>query len=187
MAFDLNKEVQDFGPYQLVIRHPKDARAFAVLWRGGEKLAFAEGDTREKAYDEMLRLLGVRQLENAKEHASAAPSAEKVAHSFRFLWGHLNSGQQAMLRALHKAPGRQLSATGLAEAAKYASFEPANLWLGRAGVLFNQECPRPDMLLDDKGKPVQTSWFCTWSEPKRTWSLRPEVADGMQLAGCVAA
>jgi hypothetical protein len=92
MAFDLNKEVQDFGPYQLVIRHPKDARAFAVLWRGGEKLAFAEGDTREKAYDEMLRLLGVRQLENAKEHASAAPSAEKVAHSFRFLWGHLNSG-----------------------------------------------------------------------------------------------
>ena len=76
MAFDLNKEVQDFGPYQLVIRHPKDARAFAVLWRGGEKLAFAEGDTREKAYDEML---GPPELRSAGDAARPAQGARAPA------------------------------------------------------------------------------------------------------------
>lgn len=187
MALDLSKEVQDFGPYKLVIRQSSDAKVSAVLWRAGDKLAVAQASTREEAYDEILRILGIAQMEKAKEHGFAGPSAEQVADSFRFLWNHLNSGQQAMLLALHKAPGHQLSATGLAEAAKYASYEPANLWLGKAGVLFNQECPRPDMLLDEKGRPVQTSWFCNWSEPTRSWSLRPEVAEGMRLAGCVAA
>lgn len=186
MAFDLNKEVQNFGPYQLVLRQRHGENAFAVLWRGREKLALAEADTIEDAYNEMLQVLSIRQHEKAKTRASAAPSAEEIAHSFRFLWGHLHTGQQAMLIALHKAHGRELSATALANAAKYATYSAANLWLGRAGVLFNQECPRPDLLLYADGKPVPTSWFGNWSEDRSTWSMRPEVAEGMHLAGCVA-
>lgn len=47
MAFDLNKEVQDFGPYKLVIRHPKGAKAFALLWRGGEKLCHRRSESHQ--------------------------------------------------------------------------------------------------------------------------------------------
>ena len=49
MAFSIDKEVQDFGPYKLVIREPKGARAYCVLWRGGEKLAYAESESKEAA------------------------------------------------------------------------------------------------------------------------------------------
>jgi hypothetical protein len=183
MAFDIDKEVQDFGPYQLVIRQPKGAKAYALLWRGGEKLAMAEGDTREAAYDEMQRLLGIQQLEKAKALGAGAPQPEQVATAFRFLWQHMHDKQQAMLKALYKH--RELSATQLAEAAPYRSYSAANLWLGVAGAMFAQECPRGDLLQNSDESPVATSWFCTWNEGPRTWSLRPEVAEGMRLAHCV--
>jgi hypothetical protein len=93
-----------------VIRHLKGAKAYAVLWRGREKLAFAEADNRKEAFDELNRLLGIRQQGLVESQGGSTPSAEQVANSFRFLWGYLNPGQQAMLRGLHRAPGRELSA-----------------------------------------------------------------------------
>lgn len=185
MAFDIDKEVQNFGPYKLVIRHPKGAKACAVLWRGGEKLAFAEGETKEQAYDEMLRLVGIQQLEKAKAQGVTAPAVEKVTDAFRFLWRHLNDAQRSMLEALHAAPGQEMSTTALAKVARYRSHSGVNLWLGRAGAMFAQECPRADMHLNKEGSPVATSWFCTWDDPKGTWTLRPEVAESMRLAHCV--
>ena len=48
MAIDPKKEVQQFGPYQLVIRD-KDGRVHAVLWKEGERLCHVESDDREQA------------------------------------------------------------------------------------------------------------------------------------------
>lgn len=185
MAFDLNKEVQDFGPYKLVIRATKDGKPYALLWRGSEKLAYAEGESKEQAYDEMLRLLGIRQFESAKAQGSATPKAEQVADSFRFLWAHLTDSQQGMLKALHKAPSHQMTVPAIAQAVGFKSHGGVNLWLGLAGVMFAQECPRHDLLLNKDDNPVPTSWFAMWDESRRIWSMRPEVAEGMRLAHCV--
>ena len=188
MTFSVEKEVQDFGPYKLVIRHPKAAKAYSVLWRGGEKLAYAEAESREAAFNEMLRLLGIRQLELAKARGNAPLTAEQVATAFRYLWNCLTKSQQTMLQALHRSPEREMTVPALAEAVRFRGYSGVNLWLGLAGAMFANECPRADgeMLLNDDGSPVMTSWFALWDKPRGVWIMRPEVADGMRQAECVA-
>lgn len=185
MAFDFNKEVQDLGPYKLVIRTTKEGKPYALLWRGSEKLAYAEGKTKEQAYDEMLRLLGIRQIESAKAQGSAPPEAEKIADSFRYLWLHLTASQQGMLKALQRAPSHQMTVPALAQSVNFKAHGGVNLWLGLAGAMFAQECPRCDMMLNKEANPVATSWFGLWDESRKIWSMRPEVAEGMRLANCV--
>lgn len=188
MSFNIEKEVQDFGPYKLVIRQPDGAQAFSVLWRGGEKLAHAEAESKEAAFNEMLRLLGIRQLERAKANGNAPLTAEQVASAFRFLWGFLNTPQKRMLQALHQAPNREMAAPALAEVVGFRGHSGVNLWLGLAGAMFAYECPRADceMLHNESGNPVMTSWFALWDQPRGVWAMRPEVAEGMYQAGCTA-
>lgn len=188
MTFSVEKEVQAFGPYKLVIRQPDGAQAYSVLWRGGEKLAYAEAESKEAAFNEMLRLLGIRQLERAKANGNAPLTAEQVASAFRFLWGFLNTPQKRMLQALHRAPDREMTVTALAEVVGFRGHSGVNLWLGLAGAMFANECPRAEgeMLHNKEGGPVMTSWFALWDESRGTWAMRPEVAGGMHQAGCIA-
>lgn len=181
MAIDINKEVQDFGPYKLVIRQPKNSPdTHAVLWRGAEKLAVAEASSREIAYEKLLDAFSRHQGQRAA--LTTLPSDEKIADTFRFLWPQLNPSQHAMLLALRDRAA--LTASALADAAGYRDFEAANLWLGRAAAFFLQECPRSDLLLNNDGSPVLTSWFCAWDEEGKTWTMREDVARGMRLAHC---
>jgi len=188
MAFSIDKEVQDFGPYKLVIREPKGARAYCVLWRGGEKLAYAESESKEAAFNEMLRLLGIRQLTLAKAQGSAPLTATQVATTFRYLWSHLTSSQKRMLHALHAAHDHEMSVPALANVVSFRGHSGVNLWLGLAGAMFANECPRAEgeMLQHEDGTPVMTSWFALWDEPRSVWTMRPEVAEGMRQAECVA-
>lgn len=184
MPFDLQKEVQDFGPYKLVIRQAPGAKAFAVLWRGGEKLASAEAGSKDEAYAELLRLLGERQLARAQAQGSEAPKSDQLVDSFRFLWSHLTRSQQGMLRAWFEAPGHELSVPALAEAVGFRHHGGVNLWLGLAGVMFAEECPRPEsqVLRNRDGQQVATGWFGIWDESRGIWTMRADVAEGMRQA-----
>lgn len=188
MTFSVEKEVQDFGPYKLVIRQPHGAQAYSVLWRGGERLAYAEAESKEAAFNEMLRLLGIRQLERAKAHGNAPLTAEQVASAFRFLWSFLTTSQQRMLQALHQAPTREMTVPALAEVVGFRGHSGVNLWLGLAGAMFANECPRAECEMQylEDGNPVMTSWFALWDQPRGVWAMRPEVAEGMYQAGCTA-
>lgn len=188
MTFSVEKEVQDFGPYKLVIREPKGAKAYSVLWRGGEKLAHAEGESKEAAFNEMLRMLGIRQLELAKAQGGDPLTVSQVATAFRYLWKHLTSSQQRMLQALYRATNGEMSVPALANVVAFRGHSGVNLWLGLAGAMFANECPRADgeMLHREDGAPVMTSWFALWDEPRSVWIMRPEVAEGMRQAECVA-
>lgn len=188
MTFNVDKEVQDFGPYKLVIRQPKGEKAYSVLWRSGEKLAHAEAESKEAAFNEMLRLLGIRQLELAKGQGNEPLTAEQVATAFRYLWDHLTKSQQRMLQALHRAPNREMTVPALADVVGFSGHSGVNLWLGLAGAMFANECPRAqgEMQHYENGTPVMTSWFALWDEPRRVWTMRNEVADGMRQSECVA-
>jgi hypothetical protein len=187
MTRNLDKEVQDFGPYKLVIRQLKGARACCVLWRGGEKLAFAEADSKELAFDEMLHLLGLRQLERAKAQGNAPPTTAQVATAFSYLWDHLSRLQQRMLQALHQATDQEMSVPALADVVEFRGHRGVNLWLGLAGAMFANECPRADgeMQHQDDGTPVMTSWFALWDASRGVWTMRPDVAEGMRQTKCV--
>lgn len=188
MTFNVDKEVQDFGPYKLVIRPLEGARAYSLLWRGGEKLAYAEAESKEAAFSEMLRLLDIRQLELAKAQGNEPLAVAQVASAFRFLWGHLTSAQQKMLQALHRATDREMTVPSLADVVAFRGHSGVNLWLGLAGAMFANECPRSEgeMLHYGDGTPVMTSWFALWDELRGVWTMRPEVAEGMRQAECVA-
>lgn len=188
MTFIIGNEVQDLGPYKLVTRHPKGAKAYCVLWRGGEKLAFAEAESIEAATNEMLRLLHVRHLEIAQSLGGKPPTATKVAEAFSYLWGFLTDSQQKLLQALYRAPDREMTLPALADVVGFRGHSGVNLWLGLAGAMFANECPRAEgeMLCLEDGTPVMTSWFAQWDELRSVWTMRPEVADGMRLAECVA-
>lgn len=190
MAVDLNEEVQKFGPYELVIR-PDSTNAVGpkswhvLLWRSGKVLVHAVDESKEKAYEELLRQLGIRQLESAKNQGNQPLSAEQVAAAFRFLWGQLTVAQKRMLQALRKADHREMTAPELAAVAGFNGYEGANLWLGLAGAMFAIECPRAAAeMLYEKGSPVMTSWFALWDDARRVWTMRDEVAEGMKLAYC---
>lgn len=186
MEVDFDKEVQKFGPYEVVIRRkPAGNVFFCKVWRGNQSIAYAEKEDREAALEEAMRQMGVRQLEMSRSVGAGPVEAQKVADAFKFLWRHLNPRQQTMLKSLHEHT--EMSVEQLAEAAAYKNFGGVNLWLGIAGAMFGVECPRGDLQIDKGGDPVPTSWFCLWDVAKHTWTIRPEVAEGMRIAGCVSA
>jgi hypothetical protein len=185
MAIDPKKEVQQFGPYQLVIRQ-KDGKVHAVLWKGSERLCNVETDDPEQAVEEVLLQMGMRTLERARIRGTAAPGADELRHAFEALWNELNDGQRAMLGALHRAPGRELGTLDLAAAAGYKGHGGVSLWLGFAGLMFGEMVARADLQMTKKGQAVLTSWFCTWDTDRRAWTMRPDVAAGITAAGCLA-
>jgi hypothetical protein len=182
--------VADFGPYQLVVRE-FEAEYVAVLWKTvpGEpatRLLTARGPTLEAAkaaleaqyYETMLK-------------RSATATAATYARAFSFLWPKLTEKQREMIQAQFRAPGRTLSTRELAAIAGWKSHSPVNLWYGLAGFALFGEVPREIEERNAHGAPVysfalsageridhadETSWH---------WTLRPEVAEGLELAGCV--
>lgn len=185
MVIDPRKEVQQFGPYQIVIRS-KDGKVNAVLWKGNERLCIVESDSRDQAVDDVLLQMGMRNLERARSRGTAAPGTDELRHVFESLWNELNDGQRAMLGALYRAPGRELGTLDLAAAAGYKGHGGVSLGLGYAGMMFGEMAARADLQMNKKGQVVLTSWFCTWDTDRRTWTMRPDVAAGMSSAGCVA-
>ncbi len=185
MALDPNKEVQQFGPYQLVIRE-KAPSVQAALWKGGVQLCKAEAASREQAAEDILLQMGLVMVERARARGTVAPGTDEMRSAFQQLWSELNDGQRAMLSALHRAPGQELRIADLAAAAGYKGTGGVNLWLGFAGLLFGEFSARGDLQLNKKGQPVPTSWFCIWDVERHTWTMRPEVSAGMLAADCLA-
>lgn len=185
MAIDPKKEVQQFGPYQLVIRE-KDGKVHAVLWKAGERLCHVESDDREQAVDEVLQQMAMQTLERARARGTAAPDSDELRNVFEQLWNKLNDGQRTLLLALHRAPDRELGTLALAAEAEYKDHRGVNMWLGFAGLMFGELVARTDLQLSRNGQAVPTSWFCTWDTVKRTWTMRPDVAAAMTAAGCLA-
>lgn len=192
MQFDPKKEVQDFGPYQLVIR-PKAGGFYGILWETLEegkpsvKRFECQASTREAVVEMIDRQIYDLQDDGLVITVPDAPSIDVVHRAFGFMWRHLNLSQQRMLQALYKAPNRTCTTHQLHEAAEYQGdgIGGVNLWLGNAGKMFALQVPRKGMLLNAEGKLVWTSWFSTWNEELKTWTMRDDVAEGMRRAGCV--
>ena len=86
---------------------------------------------------------------------------------------------------IRRATNREMTVPALADAAPFRGHGGVNLWLGLAGAMFANDCPRAEgeMLRKKDGTPVMTSWFALGDESRRMWTMRPE---GMYQAECVA-
>jgi hypothetical protein len=179
----------DFGPYQLVIR-PSRGEYVAVLWKTSdgmpaEKLMMASGPTLDEAKSAVER-----QFYEVMLKRSATADAATYARAFAFLWPKLTHNQREMIRAQYRAPGRTLSTRELAAVSGWKSHSPVNLWYGLAGFALFGEVPREINQRNEDGGPVYSFALSTGERTGEEsaaweWTLRPEVAEGLQSAGCV--
>jgi hypothetical protein len=184
-----NELIADFGPYQLVIR-PSGEEYGAVLWRTctgapAEKLMSASGPTLDKAKAAVERQFYEEMLKRA-----TTPDAATYARAFSFLWPKLTHNQREMIQAQYRAPDRTLSTRELATVVGWKSHSPVNLWYGLAGFALFGEVPREITQRNEDGGPVYSFALSTGERTGNEsavwqWTLRPEVAEGLQLAGCV--
>jgi len=185
VTIDPSKDVQDYGPYKIVIRE-KDGKVYGIVWRGSEHLVQVWEATRALVAQALEREMASLASKRAKALGTAVPPDKRIEDAFSMLWNHLDVGPRRMLSALHQAEGREMTMHQLTDAAGYKGIGGVNMRLGIAGYLFWLECPRSDLQINDEGNPVPTSWFCLWDKDKHTWTMRPEVAAAMTSTNCLS-
>jgi hypothetical protein len=181
---------EEFGRYKLVARiHTGAHRGW--LWRDGKMLIEVEASSNAAAI-EALEAAFYELLEaKALEQGSSAPTDTATAQALLAIWVGLAPSQIAMLRAHYHAPGRALTATQLAAAAKFKSYSGVNLHYGRVGWMLFGELPRTLPVDPKTGKPIYTFTLADGPPepmPKAeqwVWTMRPEVARGLEIAELV--
>lgn len=181
---------EEFGRYKLVARfHTGTHRGW--LWCDGKRLAEVEASSNKEAM-ELLEVAFYDLLaDKAQQHGPVAHSEVATEKALLAIWNHLSPGQIAMLRAHYKAPGKALTATQLATAAKYKSYSAVNLHYGRVGWMMFGELPRVLPIDPDSNRPIYTFAIADGpSEPRPrgeewVWTMRPEVARALELAALV--
>jgi hypothetical protein len=182
---------EEFGRYKLVARFHTGAHR-GWLWRDGQRMAEVEAASNTAAMAKLETVFYEMLQAKAREQGHAAHSDAATAKALLAIWSGLAPAQIAMLRAHYLAPGRALSATQLAQAAKYKTIGGVNLHYGRVGWMLFGELPRTLPLDKSTGKPVYTFALAEGPvEPRPKaehwiWTMRPEVARGLEIAELVA-
>lgn len=182
----------EFGRYKLVARFRTGAHR-GWLWRDGQRLAEVEAESNAAAMAKLEAAFYELMAARAIAQGSTAPSDAATAKALLAIWNDLTPAQVAMLRAHYRAPGRALNATQLAEAANYKSFSGVNLHYGRVGWMLFGELPRTLPVDAKTGKPIYTFALADGPvepAPKGShwvWTMRPEVARGLEIAELVGA
>jgi hypothetical protein len=128
----------------------------------------------------------------AREQGSTSPTEAATAHALLAIWKHLAPSQIAMLNAHYRAPGRALTATQLASAAKFKSYSGVNLHYGRVGWMLFGELPRLLPVDSKTGKPIYTFVLAEGPPQPRpkpeqwVWTMRPEVARALEIAELIS-
>jgi hypothetical protein len=181
---------EEFGRYKLVARfHTGTHRGW--LWCDGKRLAEVEANSNGEAMELLEVAFYNLLMDKAQQNGSASHSDVATERALLAIWTHLSASQVAMLRAHYSAPGRALTATQLAKAAKYKGYSGVNLHYGRVGWMMFGELPRVLPIDRDSNRPIYT--FAIADGPAKplargeewVWTLRPEVARGLELAALV--
>lgn len=173
------------------------ARAF----RGGATAGDIEaGTTREAAITAVRTKLDQTAADAlASRGEDGFPVAAEVAGALRAILGRLSDSQRAMLRAHLGAPDHVRTATQLAEAVGYASYESVNLRYGKVGRLLAEEMGwTPPARITGGKEPNWTFTLAVGAEPNGSdaphggdapdtapghahwrWRLRPQVAEAL--------
>lgn len=155
------------------------ARAFL----GSKAVADAEGHLLDDALRAMRAVLDDRDARQRGARKSEVPTADEFADAFAQHHARIGEHHWLMLRALMAAPGRTMTATGLAAAAGYSSYASANEKFGKLARLVAEELGyEPERRAD--GSPIWTMTLATGADPAGhgddglwRWTMRAEVAE----------
>jgi hypothetical protein len=150
---------------------------------GERSVAFAEAKSMDEAITAIGNLLDDRDGRERADRQDGIPTAQEFAEAFARLAKKVGKHHWLMLRALHSAPSRTLTATALAASAGYPSFRSANEKFGKLGRMIAEDLEFAPLRRPD-GSPIWTSALATGADPNQRdddgewrWAMRPQVAD----------
>lgn len=157
-----------------------------VVWKDGAKVNSCEGVGKGELLETLRSWVDESFVTIARER-SAPPSGDDYVRAFQSIMEEIPDSYWKMLKAHYHAPDQVITATGLADAADYASYSPANLHYGTLGKMLYEVLP-VEVYSGKDGKPVYTFALATAadrdeSEENWKWKLRPEVAYAVEKLG----
>lgn len=180
-------KTDEVGPYRLVARMHQGV-CKGVVYADGAQAVVLTGVSVYDCYEQIVGWVQTRLKAQALMFQGTVPSDEKMTRAFVRIAPRMHEGQRAMLRAHLSAHDHRITATELAAAAGYRSYEAANLHYGKLGWWLYGEVPTelPEDLRTEA--PVYTFALCDGASEDQgwVWTLKPEVARAVVAAGLVA-
>ena len=174
------------GKYTLVARLIKGEYRGA-LWTEGKMACQVQGSSIDEVWKLLVEALVERQEERVRERAGAEPTAKEAELAFRRIEPRLSAGHKAMLRAHLRAPGNNLTATQLAQAAGYGGYSAANLQYGLLGAMLFAEMPE-ELPRRADGSRIMTCVIASKDDQREApeeqwiWKMRPHIIQGLEAA-----
>jgi hypothetical protein len=154
---------------------------------GERSVAFTEAKSMDEAITAIGNLLDDRDGRERAARQNGIPTAQEFADAFGRLAKKVGKNQWLMLRALHSAPSRTMTATELVASGGYARFRTGNEILGRLGRMIAEDLEFDPRLRPD-GSPSWISVLATGSDVNKResdgdwpWTMRPQVADCLTM------
>lgn len=172
------------GPYLIrTLPGPKGVRGRAML--AGAIILDAQAASEAEVVAALRTGLDAHEQRARDEVESRIPPAAAYATALLALGRSLGGNRRSMLRALHAAPERTLTATQLAKAAGYPNYHSANLQFGLLGKALADKLGMILPLRAD-GTPVATMSLATGPGAEVDtgdwpWTMRPEVVAAIAL------
>jgi hypothetical protein len=187
--------VKDFGPYKLVVREV-DGKYHGILWRTeanhrAVRLIQVTANSSKEAKTLVDEGIYQLRLDQSGETVAAHTDQAQFVKAWMYIWPNLNPNQKRMIIAQYNAPNRQMTATQLAGAAQWDSYNGANRWYGDVGLMMFIECPTNLPKDERTGKRIfsfslSNGWKGTEKDNKQwVWEMRPEIAAGLKLSGLI--
>jgi hypothetical protein len=178
-----DRKVEDYRGHKLVAALQLGAYR-GRAWRDSDVVAEVEGQSLTHVL-ELLRSRVDQSFHERVKSRSSPPSPDEYQKALQRILPTLTDGHVAMLKAHFRAPGRQLTATQLAEAAGYATYSAANLQYGLVGRALFEQLP-VELATRVDGSPIYTWALATapdhpaLPEEEWVWQMRPELARAIE-------
>jgi hypothetical protein len=157
----------------------------AVIYGGSAKLHEVRSSTVATALEQARGWIDhLLDAQRANRRLSHVGTREEYLRAFRAL--SIGEHHEAMLRAHANAADYALTATELARAAGYDSFEAANIHYGRLGRQIAEFLDLPPPVHKRRGEPIWTMVLAGGADEAEgeddhwRWRMHPEVVDALQ-------
>ena len=171
-----------YGRY-LIRTFSSGSKVSVRAFTGARSVAFAEAKSMDEALAAIGNLLDGRDGQERAARQEGIPTAREFADAFARLGKKVGSHHWLMLRALHGAKNRTMTATELTASAGNATFRIGNRKLVKLGRMLSEDLEFDPRLRPD-GLPSWISTLATGSDMNGRendgdwrWTMRPQVAD----------
>ena len=182
---DMSERIDIMYRRHRIIAGERQGSPAAVVYDGSANLHEADGSTVTAALEKAKTWIDhVLNGEIAKRRSPYVGTREEYRRAFRTL--SVGKHHEDMLRAHANAPDHTLTATELARAAGYDSYEAANAHYGRLGRQVAEFLDLSPRVHPQRGEPVWTMAIAAGVDEAEgenahwRWTMHPEVVHALQ-------